>query len=67
MHIAPGSTISGGSHIGSNVLIGAGSTVIQLVRIGKDSIIGAGATVIHDIPANVLAVGCPAKVIKRGR
>lgn len=67
VHIAPGSTISGGSYVGSNVLIGAGSTVIQSIRIGEETIIGAGATVINDIPANVLAVGCPAKVIRKGK
>lgn len=67
VHIAPGSILSGGCIIGNNVLVGAGSTVIQSVRIGDGSIIGAGATVINNIPENVLAVGCPAKEIRKGR
>lgn len=35
------------------------------VTIGKNSIIGAGAVVNKDIPANSIAVGVPARVIKR--
>lgn len=65
VHVAPGSTVSGGTVVGKNVLIGAGSTIIQSITIGANTIIGAGATVVSDIPDNVLAVGCPAKVIRR--
>jgi maltose O-acetyltransferase len=50
--------------IGDNVWLGGGAIVLAGVTIGENSIIGAGAVVTKDIPANVVAVGNPAKVIK---
>lgn len=47
-----------------NVWIGSRVTVGKGVTIGKNSIIGAGSVVTRDIPANVIAAGNPAKVIK---
>lgn len=44
--------------------IGAGVTIMPGVTIGENSIIGAGAIVTKDIPANSIAVGVPAKVIR---
>lgn len=64
VHIAPGCSISGGVSVGDNTFIGVGSVVSNDVYIGSNSIIGAGAVVVNDIPDHVLAVGCPAKVIK---
>lgn len=49
--------------IGNNVFIGAGSIVLPNVTIGDNSIIGAGSVVTHSIPANMVAVGNPAKVV----
>lgn len=45
--------------------IGTGAVILGSVRIGHDSIIGANAVVIDDIPPYSVAVGVPAKVIKR--
>ena len=64
-HICPGVNLAGNVTIGKGAWIGIGSQVIQGVSIGDGSIIGAGATVINDIPANVVAVGSPARVIKK--
>ncbi|TNE56644.1 MAG: acyltransferase [Alphaproteobacteria bacterium] len=50
--------------LGDNVWIGERSTVLKGVSIGENSIIGAGSVVTHDIPANVVAAGCPARVVK---
>lgn len=50
--------------IGSNVWIGGGATICPGVTIGDNSVIGAGAVVTRDIPANVVAVGNPARVIR---
>jgi acetyltransferase-like isoleucine patch superfamily enzyme len=50
--------------IGSNVWIGMNCVVLKGVRIGDNSVIAAGAVVVGDIPANALAVGCPARVAK---
>jgi maltose O-acetyltransferase len=50
--------------IGDNVWIGGGVIVCPGVTIGDNSVIGAGAVVTKDIPANVVAVGNPARVIR---
>lgn len=51
--------------IGDNVWLGGGVIVCPGVTIGENSVIGAGAVVTRDIPANVVAVGNPARVIKQ--
>lgn len=50
--------------IGNNVWIGAGAIVLPGVTIGDNSVIGAGAVVTRDIPANCVAVGVPARVMR---
>ena len=51
-------------HIGSGVWIGSGSIILPGVTIGDNAVIGAGSVVTKDIPADSVAVGDPAKVIK---
>ena len=51
--------------IGSNVWIGRNVCVMPGVSIGDNAIIGANAVVTHDIPANSVAAGIPAKVIRK--
>lgn len=51
-------------HIGNNVWIGAGAIVLPGVHIGDNSVIGAGSIVTKDIPANVVAVGNPCRVLR---
>ncbi|MBC8442232.1 MAG: acyltransferase [Deltaproteobacteria bacterium] len=48
-----------------NVWVGDSSIICKGVTIGKNSIIGAGSVVTSDIPANVIAAGNPAKIIKQ--
>lgn len=50
--------------IGNNVWIGANSTILPGVKIGDNVTIGAGSVVNKDIPANVIAAGCPCRVIR---
>ncbi|MDR1501766.1 MAG: sugar O-acetyltransferase [Prevotella sp.] len=50
--------------IGDNVWIGAGVHILPGVTIGDNTVIGAGSIVSKDIPANVLAVGNPCRVIR---
>ena len=47
-----------------NVLIGANAVVIEGVRIGKGAVVAAGAIVTEDVPANMVAAGCPARIVK---
>ncbi len=51
-------------HIERNAWIGGGCFIMPGVTIGENSIIGAGSVVTKDIPANVIAVGTPAKVLR---
>jgi sugar O-acyltransferase (sialic acid O-acetyltransferase NeuD family) len=60
-HIAPGCHLCGSVSVGAHTLVGAGSTLVRGVSIGAHSIIGAGSVVVSDIPANVVALGNPAK------
>lgn len=50
--------------IGKNVWIGSNVRVCKGVTIGDNSVIGANSVVTKDIPANCVAVGNPAKVVK---
>lgn len=50
--------------IGNNVWIGAGAVILPGVTIGDNSVIGAGSIVTKDIPANVVAVGNPCRVLR---
>ena len=51
-------------HIKRNVWIGAGATILPGVTVGENSVVAAGAVVSKDVPANCVAGGIPAKVIK---
>lgn len=50
--------------IGNNCWLGAGVIVLPGVTIGDNTVVGAGSVVNKDLPANVVAVGNPCKVIR---
>lgn len=50
--------------IGNKVWLGANVTVNQGVTIGENTIIGSGSVVTKDIPANVIAVGNPCRILR---
>jgi maltose O-acetyltransferase len=50
--------------IGRNVWLGGAVVVCPGVTIGDDTVVGAGSIVVHDLPAGVLAVGNPARVVR---
>ena len=50
--------------IGDNVWLGGGVIVCPGVSIGDNTVVGAGAVVTKDLPADVVAVGNPARVIR---
>lgn len=53
-----------GITIDDDVWIGANSVILPGVHIHSGAVIGAGSVVTKDIPANAIAVGNPARVIK---
>jgi len=52
-------------HIGNNVWIGAGVQILPGVSIGDNTVIGAGSVVNKDIPAGVVALGTPCRVLRK--
>ena len=52
-------------NIGKNCWIGAGAVILPGVTIGENTVIGAGSVVTKDIPAGVVAVGNPCKVLRK--
>jgi acetyltransferase-like isoleucine patch superfamily enzyme len=53
--------------LGKGCWVGANAIILPGVTVGENSVIGAGSVVTKSIPARVVAVGCPAKVIREIR
>lgn len=51
--------------LGRNVWIGSNATILSGVTIGDNAIVGAGAVVTHDVPADTIVGGVPARLIKK--
>jgi len=63
--LAPGVVTGGNVLIGEGAAIGLGASIIHGMSIGRETVIGAGAVVVKDIPANVVAMGVPARVTRK--
>jgi acetyltransferase-like isoleucine patch superfamily enzyme len=50
--------------IGNNIWIGDKVAILSGVHIGDNSIVAANSVVTHDVPANTIVAGAPAKVIR---
>jgi sugar O-acyltransferase (sialic acid O-acetyltransferase NeuD family) len=59
--LAPGARLSGAVTAEERSTIGTGAVVIQGCAIGAGTVVGAGAVVVRDLPADVVAVGVPAR------
>jgi acetyltransferase-like isoleucine patch superfamily enzyme len=53
-----GATIEPGAKIGAN------ATLLPDITVGRNALVGAGSVVVADVPAGVVVVGCPARVVK---
>ncbi|HTA28610.1 MAG TPA: acetyltransferase [Bacteroidia bacterium] len=62
-NLGPGVHTAGRVKIGRDAFIGTGAIIIPDGSVGEGAIIGAGAVVLKHIPANVTAVGVPARVV----
>ncbi len=65
VHIAPGAHLGGDVTVGEGTLVGLGASVLPQIHIGKWAVIGAGAVVVNNIPDFAVAVGNPARIIKK--
>lgn len=50
--------------IGNNAWLGGGAIVLAGVSVGENAVVGAGAIVTKDVPANTVALGNPARVVR---
>jgi len=50
--------------LGDNVWLGGGAIVCPGVMIGENTVVGAGAVVTRELPANVVAAGNPARIVR---
>lgn len=67
VNLNPGSTVTGGCHLGEGCFIGAGATLLPGVKIGKWATVGAGAVVLEDVPDFATVVGVPARELSPER
>lgn len=63
-HISPGVHMAGGVTIGCHSHVGISASLIPGVCVGNNTTVGAASCVVHNLPDHVVAVGCPAKIIK---
>lgn len=63
--VNPGVNISGDVTLKKGCYLGTNASILEKLTVGSWSTIGAGAVATKDIPANVTAVGVPARIIKR--
>lgn len=61
-HVGPGVNLGGNVTVGSGSWIGIGAKVRNGIVIGARSVVGAGAVVLHDVAAETVVFGVPAKV-----
>jgi sugar O-acyltransferase (sialic acid O-acetyltransferase NeuD family) len=62
--LMPHANVSGAARLATGVYLGTSATIIQGVSIGAHTVVGAGAVVVRDLPANITAVGVPAREVK---
>lgn len=67
VHISPSASLAGGVFVGKLSWVGIGASIIQQVRIENNVTVGAGAVVTASLPANITAVGVPAKIINKDK
>ena len=63
-HLSVNATLAGKAILEKGVTVGPGAVICAGRRVGEFAVIGAGAVVVRDIPANVVAVGVPARAIR---
>lgn len=61
VHVAPGVRLAGDVTLGEGAFLGIGTVAIPGVTVGAWTTVGAGAAIVDDLPADVIAVGVPAR------
>lgn len=64
-HVAPGARLAGGVTAEEGVFFGIGSVAIPGMTIGAWATLGAGSAAVRPVPGGAVALGVPARVVKR--
>lgn len=64
--VGPGAVLAGHVGLGTGAFIGAGATILPEISIGANAVVGAGSVVTKDVPEGCLALGNPARIVRRG-
>lgn len=62
--LSPGCHVAGNARLQAGVMLGVGAVVLPGVTVGRSTVVGAGAVVVHDLPADTIAVGVPARPLR---
>ena len=62
--ISPGACMAGRVTIGRGAFVSVGVTIAPRTRVGEGAVIGAGAVVVSDVPAGVMVLGAPARIVR---
>jgi sugar O-acyltransferase (sialic acid O-acetyltransferase NeuD family) len=65
VHISPAAALAGNVVVQEGAHIGIGSIILPGIKVGTFSVVGAGAVVTEDIPEGVIAMGVPARPVKK--
>ena len=63
-HVAPGCALAGNVTVGARAFLGVGCAAVPGITIGDETTVGAGSVIVRDLPAGVLAMGAPARVVR---
>jgi sugar O-acyltransferase (sialic acid O-acetyltransferase NeuD family) len=63
-HVSPNACLAGGCHVDAFAHLGIGATMLPGTRIGERCIVGGGAVVVRGLPADVVASGIPARIMR---
>lgn len=63
VHVAPGTHLGGDVTLSDGVFLGIGAVVAPGLTVGSGTVVGAGAAVLVDLPADITAVGLPARPV----
>ncbi len=62
--VCPGALVGGRVDLSTGAFIGSGATILPRLKVGAHSILAAGSVLTASLPDNVLAMGCPARIVK---
>ncbi|GAA5036811.1 transferase [Marivirga lumbricoides] len=63
--VMPGANLAGNVTLGKKAFVGSGANILNGLKMGENSILGSGAVLTKDLDANNVAIGVPAKTVRK--